>query len=132
MKISGEEVTEEMKEKINFWLNELKEEALTYHLITHPNSFTAVAILKVPFDHHKYKMANTIRIVQVGSNDDYSDVEQQANIVVNLEEAEELETCLRRVIARYKKFIKKEGVWKYSTEEEDNLRKMIKEGEKNE
>ncbi len=66
------------------------------------NGFTAVGILEIPNDHGVSKEINPFKIFLCGHNENKTEVEEQVNVYLTLEELEDFGKCINICIKKFK------------------------------
>lgn len=99
------EINAEMKEKIKEYKQYFYDRTFSGHIINYLNGFKGVGILITPEDHLTKKI-NTIWYLEISFNKLGTDIEEIANIEMDLEEAEDLIKTLKKGVKKYKKYSK--------------------------
>lgn len=96
------DITKEMSEKIESHKDYFYSRTTDGHIIYYFNGFVGVGIFEEPQTHHLSKGVNVIWMYGVGFNKDWSDIVEDINVELSLDEAEDYHRTLGICIEKFK------------------------------
>jgi len=107
MKTANTSMTlKEILKDVNKYLDYFFSQTIDGHIIHSLNGFVGVGILDEPRDHLTPKI-NTIWMFSIGFNHDASEIEEQINIELTVDEAEDIQRTLKICIDKFNVRMKK-------------------------